>query len=185
MQAVISALDDQSGRLVQDIWSELAQDFGVRTTSVRVPIPHLTYLGAAAFEREQVEGKLRQIAAETAPFVIETDGLGIFTASLPVLYVSVVRNPALTQLHQRVWQVIAQAGRSTTMVYAPEQWIPHITLAQGDLTSTTLAAIVERLSGRRFRWRIPLTNLALITSDDSGDASYSVSYRVEWEQGPV
>jgi 2'-5' RNA ligase len=71
------------------------------------------------------------------------------------------------------------------VVYAPEQWIPHITLAQGDLISTTLAAIVGRLSGRQFRWRIPLTNLALITSDDAGDASYSVSCRVEWESGHV
>jgi 2'-5' RNA ligase len=155
MQAVIST-DDQPGRRVQ------------------VPTAHLTYFGAAAYDHEQVQGMLLQIAAEMEPFPIETDGLGIFTGSVSVLYVPVVRSSTLTQLHQRLWQVISQAGRSTMVVYVPEQWIRHIKLVQCGLTRAPLAAIVGRLSSSQFHWHILLTNLALITKDDSRDVSYSV-----------
>jgi 2'-5' RNA ligase len=179
MQAVITVLDDQHCRAVQDIWGELEQDFGIRGTSVHVPIPHVTYQGAEAYDRDRMEGILQRIARETSSFTIETDGLGIFTGPTPVLYMPVVRSPALTQLHQRVWQAITDVGMGTLLVYAPEHWIPHITLAQGDVTSTELAAITRRFGDRRLQWRIPLTNLALITSDESEDAIYSVSFRVE------
>ena len=47
---------------------------------------------------------LSQIARETEPFTIESDGLGIFTGPMPVLYVPIVRSPALSRVHQQVWQ---------------------------------------------------------------------------------
>src|SRR5262249_14377912 len=120
MQAVITVFDDPDGRVVQDIWGELERDFGVRATSVHVPVPHITYQGAASYDRDRLDGILHQVARETEPFTVVTDGLGLFSGPTLVLYVPVVRSPALTQLHQRVWQAITTAGTGTTLVYAPE-----------------------------------------------------------------
>jgi len=62
-------------------------------------------------------------------------------------------------------------------VNAPERWISHITLAEGDLTSTALAAIDVRFSSRRFQRQIQLTNFAVISNDDSEGAPYSLHFR--------
>jgi 2'-5' RNA ligase len=151
----------------------------VRTTSAQVPIPHVSYQGAASYNREQVEEGLRRMAREFAPFSVETDGLGIFTGPAPVLYVAVIRSPALTKLHQELWRAITPAAVQATPVFAPEHWIPHVTLAQGDLTSAGLAAIVSRFSSRRFQWQLPVTNLAVISDSDSEGTPYSGRFRVE------
>jgi hypothetical protein len=107
---------------------------------------------------------LCQLADKVAPCTVQTDGLGIFTGPVPVLFLAVIRSPALTKVHQQLWQAITAAAVGATLVYAPEHWIPHITLAQGDMTSTDVAEIAERLSSRRFQWQIPLTNLAVIST---------------------
>jgi 2'-5' RNA ligase len=179
MEVVVTALDKQYGEMIQQIWSELARDFGVRATSTQVPIPHLSYQGATTYDREEVEGVSSRLAGEFVPFTVETDGLGIFTGPVPILYLAVIRSPSLTQLHHQLWQAITPSAVEATPVFSPERWIPHITLAQGDLTSAELAAIIERFSSRRFQWQIPLTNLAVISNSDSEGSPYSLRFRVE------
>src|SRR5262249_47827123 len=108
------------------------------------------------------ERALRQFAGGVRPFRIRTAGLGVFTGPEPVLYVPVVRDEPLSRLHRALWTAIAGAGRDLLPHYAPERWVPHITLARGNLEPAVLGALIARLAGRAFTWEIAIDNLAVL-----------------------
>jgi 2'-5' RNA ligase len=163
MQSVVTLLDDQHYARVEAIWEELCQKFDVRGMYVTA-YPHFSYQVAEKYEQEACDEALRRVAAHTAPFRIRTAGLGIFTVSNPILYVSIVRSPQLTRLHQEVCEAVRPAAvpGAVSHYYQPEAWVPHITLAQGDIDQDKLAEIVRRLSARNFHWEITVNNLTMI-----------------------
>jgi 2'-5' RNA ligase len=161
MHGVVSLLDPQSRRLVESIWVELENEFGL--SSAYVPrIAHFSYQIAEEYNVKRLGAALEQLAQAQRPFHVRTSGLGLFTGSSPVLYIPIVRNPQLTQLHAAVCQAIDGAGTGQSDLYSPENWIPHITLAQGDLGKDNLPRLVRWLTDREFAWQIPVTNIGLI-----------------------
>lgn len=161
MHGVISLLDPQATRLVENIWVELENEFGL--SSVYVPrIAHFSYQIAEEYNVKRLGAVLEQLAQSQRPFHVRTSGLGLFTGSSPVLYIPVIRNRELTQLHSVLWQAIDDEGSGKSDLYHPGNWIPHITLAQGDLDRDNLPRIVRWLSDRDFTCEIVVNNLGLI-----------------------
>ena len=163
MQSVVTLLDDQHYARVEAIWEELCQKFDVRGMYVTA-YPHFSYQVADLYDDEACERYLRELAQRTRPFRVRTAGLGIFTVANPILYVSIVRSPQLNGLHHDIWDGIRQAAvpGAVSHYYQPEAWVPHITLAQGDIDQDKLAEIVRRLSARNFHWEITVNNLCMI-----------------------
>ena len=163
MQSVVTLLDDQHYARVEAIWEELCQKFDVRGMYVTA-YPHFSYQVAERYEQEACDEALRRVAERTAPFRIRTAGLGIFTVSHPILYVSIVRSPHLSKLHQDIYNSVRPAAvpGAVSHYYQPEEWVPHITLAQGDIDQDKLADIVRRLSARNFHWEITVNNITMI-----------------------
>jgi 2'-5' RNA ligase len=141
MQGVVSLLDDQHYARVEAIWEELGQKFDVRGMYV-TPYPHFSFQVAEAYDDAACESFLRELSARTRPFRVRTAGLGIFTVASPILYIPIVRGPA--------------------HYYQPDEWAPHITLAQGDIDQDKLAEVVRFLSRRNFHWEFNVTNVAII-----------------------
>jgi hypothetical protein len=165
MEAVISLLDVQHEWLVEALWAELADTFGLRGVSI-TPYAHFSYQIAQRYAVADLEPVVRRVAAATAPFTVETAGLGIFTGAQPVLYLPVARGPALARLQATLWRELAGTGTGVSDYYHPARWIPHITIAFGDTTPATLAAVTAHLSGRDLAWRITIDNLASIQVAD-------------------
>ncbi|PYS81764.1 MAG: hypothetical protein DMF67_15505 [Acidobacteria bacterium] len=162
MQGVVSLLDDRHYARVEAIWEELGQKFDVRGMYV-TPYPHFSFQVAESYDAEACEAYLRGLAARARPFRVRTAGLGIFTVANPILYVPVVRSPALSELHGEIWQGVRQiVPGAVAHYYNPDEWAPHITLAQGDIDPDKLAEIVRTLSRRNFHWEITINNLAII-----------------------
>ncbi len=46
--------------------------------------------------------------------------------------------------------------------YEPELWVPHVTLAHGDIDADRLAEIVRSLAARGFHWELEVNNLSMI-----------------------
>ena len=162
MQGVVSLLDDQHYARVEAIWEELGQKFDVRGVYV-TSYPHFSYQVAEAYDASACEAFLRELAARTRPFRVRTVGLGIFTVANPILYISVVRSPTLDELHREIWRGIRQAVPGPVAhYYQPDEWAPHITLAQGDLDQDKLAEVVRYLSRRNFHWEFNVTNVSII-----------------------
>ena len=162
MHGVVSLLDDEHYALVEDIWDELSRTFGVSGVYV-TPFPHFSYEVAEGYDVKTAENFLQELAARTRPFRIRTVGLGIFTLSAPVLYMPLVRSPALSALHREIWDGITPTEPgAVTQYYEPERWVPHLTLAHRDIDRDKLAEIVRYLSGKNLHWEMTVNNLSVI-----------------------
>jgi 2'-5' RNA ligase len=167
MVGIVSLLDDLHYHYIENLWAELQREFGVKGVYV-TPFPHFSYHVASDYDSEMLAPILHRIATKQASFQVRTSGLSIFTGEAPVLYIPVVRNPALTQLHELLWQELLNMGNGVLEYYHPEHWIPHITIGFGDLNSDNLAHIVRYLSKRSFSWQVTVDNLTFIGNSGTG-----------------
>ncbi len=161
MHGVVSLLDDEHYTIVESLWDELETGLGVRGL-YKTPFPHFSYHVAEQYDVDLLESVLRRLASHCATFRVRTAGLGVFSGVHPVLYVAVVRSPTLTALHQKLWQELAGASAGAVEYYHPERWMPHITLADGDVLKDHLSDVVRMLSARAFGWGFEVNNLSLI-----------------------
>lgn len=168
---VVSLLDPPHEAEVYTLWDELERAFGVHAVRDRVPYPHFSYHVAMRYDEERLDAVLRRVAAQTAPFTVPAEGLALFTGVDPVLYVPVVRDAALSGFHAALWSELAAVSAEAQAYFRPEAWMPHITLAQGDLTGTNLPAIVSFLANRPLHMIVTVNNLAYIYYEPDGRAA--------------
>src|SRR5262249_51070462 len=77
-----------------------------------------------------------------------------------------LRSLELLQLHEEVWNELSEAGTGIQEYYSPAQWMPHITIGFGDITSENLPAIMRWLNERDFTWEFTVDNLAIGTDQE-------------------
>jgi 2'-5' RNA ligase len=161
MNGIVSLLDDKHYELVENLWAELERKFGLKGIYI-TPFPHFSYQVAEHYEVELLESILQRFALKSAKFKVKTTGLGIFTGAQPVLFIPVVRSPEITLFHQTLWPEIFGVGSGIVAYYSAENWIPHITLAHGDIHQDNLPDIIRFLAEREFNWEITVNNLSFI-----------------------
>jgi 2'-5' RNA ligase len=162
MHGIVSLLDEDHYKMVEDVWAGLEEALGVRGVYT-TPFPHFSYHVAEHYDADLLEPLLRDFAAKTAPFEILTTGLGIFTEGLnPIIYVNVARSPLLSQINAALWSQMNNVSAGIVEYYHPEHWVPHITLGFGDITQENLAEAIHLLSRWNFTWQIPIDNIALL-----------------------
>ncbi len=161
MHGIVSVLDDQHFSLVESIWGELEEDCGLVGVKM-TPLPHFSWQIAEAYELEKTKETLRHVCRRLDPFLIHTGGLGLFTGSEPVLYIPIIKDTHLLNLHRSIWEQTKISVMGASPYYSPDQWLPHITLAYGDVTQEKLACAMGKLSDRPFNWEISINHLALV-----------------------
>ena len=164
MHGIASLLDDASDQAVRALWAELEREHGLREVARIVPFPHISYHLAEGYDLVRVGQPMRRIAERTAPFVTHITGLGAFTAFEPVLYLAVERTPELDALHAAIWREITAEGiaREPSPLYEGASWVPHVTLAQRDLTPEALESLMADWSARDFGRDLCVSGLALL-----------------------
>jgi 2'-5' RNA ligase len=170
MHAVVSLFEQETQDKIEQIWKLLNQYFGIESMYA-TPIPHYSYHVSSNYEKEKVKKVLEHAASSVAPFSVKTAGIGIFPGELPVLFMPVVRTPQLTKLHQLLWDGLGCAcdmSVGSSPLYSPENWIPHVTLAHGDIHVGNLCRIIRMLQTKVSSWEISVDNISLIW--DSGSS---------------
>jgi 2'-5' RNA ligase len=171
MQAIVSALDDPHREMVENIWGELKAVFGLQGV-IGSTRPHFTYHVAQAYDAASIDAVLTAVARAAPPFAIDTHGLGVFRGDETVLYLHISPSPALAGMHRRVWDAMTPIAAEPIPVYAAETWVPHITLAIGDLTEELLPLALQLLNRREYHWTVPITNLCLIEETTAAAATW-------------
>jgi 2'-5' RNA ligase len=161
MYGVVSQLDDKHHTMVETLWAEFAAHFGLATIH-RVPIPHISYHVAENYMMSNLRNTLNIFSKQIPPFTMRTNGLGIFTGPMPVLYLPVRMESGLMNIHKRLNDAVNPYAVHTLEHYTPHHWHPHITLAQHGLDYDMLAQIVRLLGRRSFQWEIEINNLSII-----------------------
>ncbi len=166
MHGIVSLLDETHTDLVNQLWEELKRRFGVGNPAATF-VPHFSYQVAAGYAVEKVEEILADVARETAVFTTRAEGIALFPSEMNIIYIPVVRNLALTQLHERLWTAVSPHSQGSVLYYTPPRWFPHITLAHDDITPDNLGPIVAWMHSQTIAWTITVDNLALV-SDENG-----------------
>ncbi len=161
MDGIVSLLDTEHQDLVEGLWRELEENFGLRDI-YPVRFPHFTYQVAEVYNEALVTPMLAKVAQDHAPFHVHTTGLGIFTGPQPVLYIPIVRSPKLTLLHQELWLAVAPAATGTIELYHPRAWVPHITLAHGDMRNELVPEVLRYMNGRSFNWQVTVGRITVV-----------------------
>jgi 2'-5' RNA ligase len=171
MQAIVSALDDPHREMVENIWGELKAVFGLQGV-IGSTRPHVTYHVAESYGAARIGDALAAVARAMRPFAIETHGLGVFRGDETVLYLHVSPSPALAVMHAAVRDAVTPIATGPKPVYGAATWVPHITLASGDLTADALPLALQFLNRREYRWTIAITNVCLISDTNSAPAAW-------------
>jgi 2'-5' RNA ligase len=161
VQGIVSLLDGADRERVEQIWDELRRDFGVSGIYAK-RFPHFSYHIAEQYDLARAEAALRALAAKTRPFAAQTSGIGIFTRKDPVIYVPVVRSAKLADLREKIAEFASPLATGVNEFYGEEIWMPHITIAEGDVDLLVLPEIMRRFGERNFRWELRVTNIAII-----------------------
>lgn len=166
MQGIVSLLDGEARERIEQLWEELRRDFGVRGIHTK-RFPHFSYHVADEYDLAQLRPALEQFAGATGKFSARASGIGIFTRKEPVVYLPVVRSVDLQRAHGDVARLAEPLAAGINEYYATNIWIPHITIAEGDVDILILPEIVRRLGERNLQWELPVTNLAVIRASET------------------
>jgi 2'-5' RNA ligase len=162
MHGLVSILDPPHYSKVIDIWARLETHCGLKGVQV-TPIPHFSWQVTLDYDFDALQPAIANLAARLAPFTVRTTGLGIFTGKNDiVLYINLIKDEPLLKLHQTIWQTTLPYTTHPIAYYAPENWMPHITLGHGDMDEAGLACATRLLAREDFNWEIPIDNLLLV-----------------------
>jgi 2'-5' RNA ligase len=178
MHGIVALLDDVHTARVEALWDELNQSCGLTCIQMS-PFPHFSWHIAEQYTLSHLEDKIALIAQHTAPFTIRTAGLGVFTGENPVVYIQIVKDHHLLNLHQHIWEETQALGAGISPLYAPSQWMPHITLANRDVTENNLPCIFSILGGRTFTWEIEVNCFALGFQNENTPGEITETYPLD------
>jgi 2'-5' RNA ligase len=165
MFAIASLFKPAANHSTQKLWDTLEKNCGlsgIRTS----PYPHFSWLSAEELKWNAIQTRLRRICASTQSFKVRTAGLGIFTGPRPILYLPLVKTLELMRLHERIWKAELKYLVQPNAYYAPGSWIPHITIAYGDLTLENLPCAITDILNNPLELDILVDNVSVIYRQD-------------------
>lgn len=167
---VVSLLDEPHFEMVERLWQEMKERFGVGNPEAKV-MPHFSYHVAETYEVEPLVEFLTEVAAGQRPFTITATGLALFPGAEPVAYIPIVRNQELTNLHARLWSRLNTIAEQSIDYYAPQNWFPHITLGHTDVTLEKWLPVITWLHQQQINWTISINNFYVLANEAPGHVS--------------
>jgi len=189
MDGIVTILSEPYYQAVRDLWAGIyracrtaAQAAGT-DSAVPLPgfinsedLPHFSWHIAESYDQNRLSPVLDAICRETLPFTVRTTGLGIFTVPKPVIFIALVKDRPLMEFHEKLWQQLGGLGQGVSGYYAPELWVPHITLAHENLDTSTIGCIIQELASQSFHWEMRVETLAIASQAGSGGMQASSLY---------
>ena len=167
MLAVASLLDSVADEQTKDLWRRLEEKCGL-TGIWATPFPHFSWMSCQGLDWSKVSKKLEKVAARVNGFKVTTAGIGIFPGISPILYLRVVKTPDLLKVHQLVWKEVGKYLVNPQEYYLPEQWMPHITIAYGDLNQDNLVCAIRDLAQEARTYEIFVNNIVVMYQTKDG-----------------
>lgn len=178
MLAIASLLDPEADQQTRSMWQMLEDKCGLFGI-MAAPYPHFSWFASEDIVWSPARRKLARIARKIKPFKVRTAGLGIFSGPVPVLYVALVKSPELLEIHRAMWKRMEKHLVKPLDYYSPEEWMPHITIAHGDLDPAKISCAVEDFAFESVKFEVAINNISVIYHSDKG---VGIKSRFELEQ---
>lgn len=160
MRGVVSTFDAAAYLKVRAVWRELHDRFGLATLQEGL-VPHFSWHIAEDYDLAGLMQRLTEVSAQISPFDIHTNGLGVFTGENPVLYLTIVKDATLIELHRTIWRACEPFAQGSSPYYTEGAWIPHVTLASADLQQENLPEVLRSLVERDFAWTMHVESICV------------------------
>jgi 2'-5' RNA ligase len=174
MYAIISVLDPESSKVVNDFWRQLCLACGLDAIYA-FPLPHFSWLLAEELKFEETVPILSKISARAKQMTLHTFGIGIFTGKKPVLYLPLVKTNEMIRVHKAIWQHVEHLTEGAKQYYSPKLWVPHITLALNDLNQDNLACAINKIAFEPIELFVRVDNLAIVQHEDDDKEGQSLA----------
>ena len=151
MYGIVTIVEGALGAQIERAWEELRAKHGPEATRGQT-LPHMSYHVADDYDLAAVERLFARLAREQRPFDVRVAGLATVShGSERIVYLNVVRSPALTSLQDALWDEASAAGTGVIEGYHRDVWLPHATLGDHPILLERFADLARRLGARRFR----------------------------------
>ncbi|NPV57519.1 MAG: 2'-5' RNA ligase family protein [Anaerolineae bacterium] len=140
--------------------------------------PHVTWQFAEAYRPEYLDA-LENISKNIPKMEISINGLGLFTGRNVVLYLHVVKNRILTDLHRSIWLEVEPYAINPSPLYSPDQWIPHITIADNLSDETIFGKLVTNLMYQQTKFTTLIDNISVMTNEVSSGIGMTHRYQLQ------
>lgn len=164
--AVVSVLPQPYYSLVEDIWRDLEDEFGLHGV-YRTPYPHFSYHVADRYDVHALRDTVERLTRRLDGLSLSIDAVGIFESPEPVVFLRPARTQELVEFHRTLWRELEQLAVGAKSHYAPAEWVPHVTLAAHDLESEDVPAVVRLIEDRELQWSFTVTSISLIKDTGS------------------
>ena len=174
MYGIVTIVEDEWGDLVRKMWADLKSSRGSECVE-GFSLPHFTYHVADDYDMASVERMLEKLASNTQEFDVPCGGLAVHPGNECIVYINMVRSPALTGLQDALWDEATEAGINVEMRYHRDEWLPHVTVAYDPKVTSALPQLAAAFEKGEMPDNIPANNLAVIEEVSTG---HEIRFRV-------
>jgi 2'-5' RNA ligase len=168
LDGIATVLDRLNYDRVQSLWTGLQSRCEIPETRTDL-IPHFTWHVSESYNHDRMIEVLKNFCGKLKPFTIRTSGLGIFSGEKPVVYINIVKDQRLVEIHRELWESFTPLAIEPSFHYSPEYWMPHITLFFDEIfkklppkldTHQAMLCVLDNLARERYEWQIEVNNFA-------------------------
>ena len=162
---VVSLLDDPLRTEVLALWEYFEESYDCPKDPA-FGHPHLTLQLGYCIDLDSLANALGQCAAGLLPPELVIEGFAYFEAPARVVYLKVMPDTRLRELHRALDDLLRAHCRSVYDLYAPANWAPHVTVAAGmpldrfEQARRTLTALEPPPHFKQHLYSISLVQLA-------------------------
>jgi hypothetical protein len=168
MLAIASLISLNSNPESKALWDSIEDRCGAFGYA-KTRIPHFSWQVAADYDLQSMIPTLTAQVSTWQEFTISTVGLGLFTGNFPVLYLPIIKTQNLLEKHKELWNLCSSFGTEVSPMYAPESWLPHITLVHQGFTLDSVTCIIKDLYLQKISLQFVVKKIEIIFQDNGNE----------------
>jgi 2'-5' RNA ligase len=172
---IVTNLEGRPYKKVKRLWNLFERKYGSKAIQA-YSHPHFTFQAARTRDVRQLKMDFQTVASRIRPFEVEVDGIRHFRKD--VIYLAVRKTRELARMHRLIDRFLRTQCQDLLELYAPEHWIPHITLAMEDLTEDNFEKAWSQLRGSKFRFKQILNEICMVKFYPDGKIRIAKRYQL-------
>ncbi len=168
MNGIVTKLPEFIKYEVESIWNL----FKVKLNMERImstSFAHITWVIANCCDEERVNEVLEKFGRTKTPFVVKTNGIGIFTGKRPAMYIQIKPDIEMLNFQNELFGLFSPYAYRMKKNYRKEVWIPHISLATEDLSTENITAAVKWILHKSLKYDIRIDSFSLVRKEKNKD----------------
>ena len=175
---VLSILEGSLKDEVLNLWERFEIQYdskGVQTFDY----PNISFQGGFCDDLDVLKSSLEKAVRMLKPYNIEIDGIGSFDIPTKVIYLKIVPTDELKVVHDMIKNIIVKCCKKVFEQYSPKFWIPHISIAMGDLTVEAFYQAKKDFKDFEFKRKQKISNINIVkVCNDTGKVNLLRSWEL-------